>query len=33
MTLHDLAHHLDVIARIATITAQYLTDLDKEIER
>ena len=33
VTLHDLAHHLDRIARIATTTARYLTDLDKEIER
>lgn len=33
MTLTDLAHHLDRIARIATTTATYLTELDKEIER
>lgn len=33
MTLHDLAHHLTILARLATLTATYLTDLDKEIER
>ena len=33
MTLTDLAHHLDRLARIAATTAKYLTDLDKEIER
>lgn len=33
MTLHDLAHHLDTAARLIAVTAKYLTDLDKEIER
>lgn len=33
MTLTDLARHLDQFARIASVTAKYLTDLDKEIER
>ena len=33
VTLADLAHHLDRIARIATTTARYLTEIEKEIER
>lgn len=33
MTLADLARYLDQAARIATATAKYLIDLDKEIER
>ena len=33
MTLHDLAHHLGTAARILTVTATYLTELEKEIER
>lgn len=33
MTLTELARHLDVIARVATTTAKYLIDLDKEIQR
>lgn len=33
MTLADLARHLDAAARIITVTAKFLTDLDKEIER
>lgn len=33
MTLTELARTFDVIARVATVTARYLTDLDKKIER
>lgn len=33
MTLADLAKALDLIARVATVTATYVTELDKEIER
>lgn len=33
MTLADFAKVLDVIARVATVTAKYVTELDKEIER
>lgn len=33
MTLHDLAHHLNTAARLLAVTATYLTELDKEIER
>lgn len=33
MTLNELARHLDTAARVLTVTARYLTDLDKEIER
>lgn len=33
MTLADLAKTLDVVARIATITANYLNDLDAELEK
>ncbi len=33
MTLADLARHLDTAARIINVTAKFLADLDKEIER
>lgn len=33
MTISDLARHLDTAARLLAVTAKYLTDLDKEIER
>lgn len=33
MTLTDLARHLDTTARLLAVTAKYLTDLDREIER
>lgn len=33
MTLHDLAHHLGTLARVLEITAQALTQIEKEIER
>lgn len=33
LTLHDLAHALDTAARLLAVTATYLTEIDKEIER
>ncbi|GAA1333859.1 hypothetical protein GCM10009592_28500 [Brachybacterium rhamnosum] len=33
VNLTDLAHHLEQLARIAAVTAKYLTDLGKEITR
>ena len=33
MTISDLASHLETTARVLTVTAQFLTDLTKELER
>lgn len=33
VTLTNLAHHLGTLARVLDITAQALTQIEKEIER